>query len=107
MDDIEDVAGPSNRLPASIDISRPTKPDHFHPVAVGRPIPGQAEDIPRIQHDYTENASQADVDAVARERKATEGMGDFIIGSLSAPDGDCKYTKGIMPPSKLTCMGQQ
>lgn len=88
MDDPENGSGPSSAIPVSIDVSRATRPDHFHPIPIDHAIPVEAQDIPRMQHDYTENASQAELDAIARERKATEGLGDFMVGSMTGWAGD-------------------
>jgi cation-transporting ATPase 13A2 len=74
-------AGPSS-IPSAIEISRSSKADQFHPI----PIPAASQNISRTYHDYTENAPQAVVDAIAVER-AREEMGgppDMMVGSFQS-----------------------
>lgn len=81
---------PSSSIPASIDVSRATKPDQFHPIPINHSseAAAAAQEESRIQNDYTDNASPFEIAAVVRERKATENMGDFMVGSLTDWDSD-------------------
>ena len=84
-------------FPSAISASRPTQPDAFHPEPVhnGKPglsaANGQNHEEP-VHHDYTENAPQAVVDAIAieRAREEKEAPPDMMVGSFQSwagPDG--------------------
>lgn len=77
------------QIPSALAASKPTQPDTFHPVPAGSSASPSA--IPAKQdgpshHDYTENAPQAVVDAIAieREREAKEAPPDMMVGSFQS-----------------------
>lgn len=91
-------------IPSVIDISKPVPHDSFGPVPVERAI---ASDEPRAgpsynagpsYHDYTENAPQAILDAIANERarEEKEGPPDMMVGSFQEwtgnEDGVSRYS---------------
>ena len=75
-------SGPST-LPSAISTSKPTDPDASYPIFDTTP-PDAMEAGPSSYYDYTENAPQADVDAVAiqRAKEGIEGPADMMVGSL-------------------------
>ncbi|WVQ96650.1 hypothetical protein IAU59_003756 [Kwoniella sp. CBS 9459] len=102
-----------DNLPSAIAQSRPTQPDKFHPVplpssqknvagVVPSPPQGQNEDgdAGPSTYDYTENAPQAVVDAIAieREREAKEGPQEMMVGSWTSWAGG-EHDNGIVPSS--------
>ena len=78
-------------MPAAVSAIKPATPDAFHPVPVtpepARPVP--ADQGPST-YDYTENAPQAVVDAIAIERKREEmeGPAEMMVGSWTSWSGD-------------------
>jgi cation-transporting ATPase 13A2 len=73
------------QIPTNPSSSKPIQADRFHPI----PIPSGAEDqLGRSTYDYTENAPQAIVDAIAIENARREKEApDLMIGSLESWDG--------------------
>jgi len=77
------------QIPSAIAASKPVQPDAFHPVPAG---PAANSSTARLvqdgpsHHDYTENAPQAVVDAIAieREREAKEAPPDMMVGSFQS-----------------------
>ncbi|KAL7423997.1 hypothetical protein Q5752_001582 [Cryptotrichosporon argae] len=90
-----------NDFPLSIEASRVTEPDSHHPEPVGVPAAASLSTQPQaITNDYTDNATAADFDAVARERKATEGIeADFMVGSLLQDWSGNEHDAGMTPSS--------
>ncbi|WVO12601.1 hypothetical protein L204_100206 [Cryptococcus depauperatus] len=96
-----------NNIPSAISASRPTPPDVHHPVFVppeqrnlvsSTPRHIEQEDPGPSNYDYTENAPQADVDAVAiaREKQLQEGgPPEMMIGSWAGSDDN----NGTFPSS--------
>ncbi len=79
-----------SRIPSAISISKPTHPDTFHPVpAETGATPTEPEAGPS-NHDYTENAPQAVVEAIAieRAREEKEGPPDMMVGSFQSWTGN-------------------
>ena len=84
------------QIPSAISVSRPANPDAFHPEPLqgqtsAPPLNGQGEEG-QFHHDYTENAPQAVVDAIAieRAREEKEAPPDMMVGSFQSwagPDG--------------------
>ena len=70
------------QIPSAIAASKPNAPDAFHPVDTSTPANGQGPS----HHDYTENAPQAVVDAIAieRAREEKEAPPDMMVGSLQS-----------------------
>ncbi|WVR06383.1 hypothetical protein IAU60_003414 [Kwoniella sp. DSM 27419] len=106
-------AASNEALPSAISQSRPTPRDHFHPIDVPQdqknvvgvvPTPPQPrsrdEDAGPSTYDYTENAPQAVVDAIAieREREAKEGPQEMMVGSWTSWAGG-ERDNGITPSS--------
>ncbi|WWD04834.1 hypothetical protein V865_002905 [Kwoniella europaea PYCC6329] len=99
-------------LPSAISQSRPTAPDTFHPVPVpkdqknvvgGIPAPLQHQkDAGPSTYDYTENAPDAVVQAVAieRERERKEGPQEMMVGSWTSWAGG--ENDGGITPSSIT-----
>ena len=85
-------------IPSGIARSQPTKPDQFHPT------PPDSRDEPSeagpSNYDYTENAPQAVVDAIAieRAREQKEGPPEMMVGSFSSWAG-AMDDPGIFPTS--------
>ena len=83
----------ASSIPSAISVSKPSKPDHFHPVPIEHNAPPSESESRPLRHDYTENAPQADVDAVASARWAKEdqeGPPDMMVGSLPDWTGNDK-----------------
>ncbi|WVQ65814.1 uncharacterized protein L199_003992 [Kwoniella botswanensis] len=99
-------------LPSAISQSRPTAPDTFHPVPVPKDQKNVVGTIPApLQHqkdagpstyDYTENAPDAVVQAVAieRERERKEGPQEMMVGSWTSWAGG--ENDGGITPSSIT-----
>ncbi|WRT67812.1 uncharacterized protein IL334_004786 [Kwoniella shivajii] len=105
--------GPSNTaFPSAISQSRPTAPDTFHPVPIPKEQKNVSGKVPTPPHqedgegegpstyDYTENAPQAVVDAIAneRERERKEGPQEMMVGSWTSWAGG-EHDGGIIPSS--------
>lgn len=97
------------QIPSAISVSRPAQPDGFHPEPVQNSQPqntasnGQGEEGPS-HHDYTENAPQAVVDAIAieRAREEKEAPPDMMVGSFQSwagPDGGESNQQGFLAHS--------
>ncbi|WVQ83070.1 hypothetical protein IAT38_005208 [Cryptococcus sp. DSM 104549] len=100
-----------DHIPSAIAISRPTKPDAFHPEpapqaqqngggSAPKPIVDSQKPGPS-RYDYTENAPQAVVDAIAIERAREEKEGpppDLMVGSWASWAGS-DHDGGIIPSS--------
>ena len=76
-------------IPSAISASRPIPPDRFHPAPVKHPLNEQEQVQDRAgpsHHDYTENAPQAVVDAIAieRAREEKEAPPDMMVGSFQS-----------------------
>ncbi|WWC88708.1 uncharacterized protein L201_003621 [Kwoniella dendrophila CBS 6074] len=95
-------------LPSAISQSRPTAPDTFHPVPIPKdqrnisgtvPTPPEQDEGPST-YDYTENAPDAVVQAVAieRERERKEGPQEMMVGSWTSWAGG-EHDNGIIPSS--------
>lgn len=65
------------QIPSAIAATRPTAPDSHHP---------EANQEEPVRHDYTENAPQAVVDAIAieRAREEKEAPPDMMVGSFQS-----------------------
>nr|XP_019012720.1 cation-transporting ATPase 13A3/4/5 [Kwoniella pini CBS 10737]OCF51501.1 cation-transporting ATPase 13A3/4/5 [Kwoniella pini CBS 10737] len=99
-------------LPSAISQSRPTAPDTFHPIPISDDQknvkgtvptpPQQEEDEGPSTYDYTENAPDAVVQAVAieRERERKEGPQEMMVGSWNSWDGGERDS--YMKPSSVT-----
>ncbi|WWC62526.1 uncharacterized protein I303_105122 [Kwoniella dejecticola CBS 10117] len=99
-------------LPSAITQSRPSAPDTFHPIPVPNnqkntkgtvPTPPQREEHEGPStYDYTENAPDAVVQAVAieRERERKEGPQEMMVGSWNSWDGGERDS--YMKPSSVT-----
>ncbi|ODN81649.1 hypothetical protein L202_02049 [Cryptococcus amylolentus CBS 6039] len=103
-----DPPGPSSRIPSAISASRPTPPDTHHPVLVSpenrnivQPSPSKTSDHKDEVHDYTEDAPQAMVDAVAMEiaKHEQEGPPEMMAGSMASWAGVDDGDGGIFPSS--------
>jgi cation-transporting ATPase 13A2 len=84
-------------IPSAISVSKPKVPDTFHPVAMDTDASTlsvqshsttnpNTETHPPSDYDYTENAPQAAIDAIAieRAREAKEGPPDMMVGSFQS-----------------------
>jgi cation-transporting ATPase 13A2 len=75
---------PMATIPSTLEVSRPRSPDSHGPRDVVDI--SHDEEVIREQHDYTENAPQAVVNAIAieREREQNETPPDLMVGSLGS-----------------------
>lgn len=74
-------------IPATKAAAMPSQRDTFHPIPVSAAHQEGADaGTGPSQHDYTENARQADVDAIAieRAREQREGPPDMMVGSMTS-----------------------
>jgi hypothetical protein len=92
------ASGSSSSFPSSLAAIKPSKPDKFHPEPVhpAQPSEGSTGEV----NDYTENATPIEIASVIRERKATEGMEDSMVGSMTTwvddrykKDYECEWTR--------------
>ena len=79
---------PMATIPTAVDISRPREPDEHGPRDVVDI--SQDEEVDRRHYDYTENAPQAVVNAIAmeREREQNEAPPDLMVGSFGSWTGN-------------------
>jgi cation-transporting ATPase 13A3/4/5 len=79
-------ASSSSNFPADISASQPINRDNFHPEPRPASKDQDGQDAGPSNYDYTENAPQAVVDAIAieRAREEKEGPGEMMVGSFSS-----------------------
>ncbi|KAK1925519.1 putative cation transporting ATPase [Papiliotrema laurentii] len=88
------------QIPSAISASKPSAPDTFHPLpAAGVSAERLGDEPGPSHHDYTENAPQAVVDAIAMERakEEKEAPPDMMVGSFQSWAG--QDDTGIYPSS--------